>query len=173
MIVKDKTSMFSPGDRVVHSGHGIGQIVAIEEKSFGGKETVYYRIETDDIVIWVPVEEEGDLLRQITSPEDFAQAVSVLQRPSEKMSSIFQSRLARIRQAQAKGTPRALARIIRDLWARQERRGQLSSTETQALRKLMDQLLAEWSVSTGMDESQTSKKLFSMLRQHALPAVQS
>ena len=164
--------MFSPGDWIVHSGHGIGQIVIIEEKSFGKKNTTYYRIETDEITLWVPVGEE-DSLRFVSPPEEFSRALEVLQRPSRHMSTSFNSRCARIRQARAKGTPLALARIIRDLWARQQRRGKLSNTEGQALRDMIAQLLAEWSITMEMDESQSSEKLFSLLRQNALPAVGS
>jgi RNA polymerase-interacting CarD/CdnL/TRCF family regulator len=88
------------------------------------------------------------------------------------MSTIFQSRLACIRQAEAKGTPQALARTVRDLWARQKRRGKLSNTEGLALRQMIDRLLAEWSISLEMDENQMSKKFYALLHQHAL-AVES
>jgi len=91
----------------------------------------------------------------------------VLKRPSRLMSTSFQTRLARIRKAKAKGTPQALARIVRDLWSRKARRGKLSNTEKWALRDMINQLLAEWSVSLDMDESQTSKKLYAILRQTA------
>ena len=171
--MNDKSLTYSPGDWIVHSGHGVGKIVAIEEKSIGNRaEKPYYRVETDDIMLWVPVEED-DCLRMVTSPEDFAEALAVLERPSQQMSSTFQTRMARIRQARGKGTPRALARVLRDLWGRQKRRGQLSHTEKQALRDLIDQFLAEWSTSMGMEESQMSKKLFSKLRQNALTAANS
>lgn len=168
---RNKAIIFSPGDWVIHNGHGIGKIEAIEEKSFGNRqEKTYYRIVTDEITLWVPAAEDGTL-RMVPPPEAFAQAVAVLQRPSRRMSPAFKSRLARIRQAKAKGSPQALARIVRDLWARQERRGQLSNTEKQALRGLINEFLAIWSISTSLEESQISKKLFSLLRQNALSAA--
>jgi len=149
--MNDKSLTFASGDWIVHSGHGIGKIVAIEEKSLGNnKEKPYYRIETEDITLWVPVEDDN-LLRRVTPPEDFEKAVAVLERPSKRMSSTYQSRLARIRKAQAKGTPRALAQVLRDLW--------------------ISEFLAEWSVSVGIKKSKVRKKLYSLLRQNALPAA--
>lgn len=169
--MNDKSLTFASGDWIVHSGHGIGKIVAIEEKSLGNnKEKPYYRIETEDITLWVPVEDDN-LLRRVTPPEDFEKAVAVLERPSKRMSSTYQSRLARIRKAQAKGTPRALAQVLRDLWGRQKRKGKLSHTEKQALRNLISEFLAEWSVSVGIKKSKVRKKLYSLLRQNALPAA--
>lgn len=171
MVTEDR-NVFAPGDWIVHESHGIGQIVAIESNSIGDKETTYYRIDMDNSTIWVPLGGE-ELLRDLASPEEFAQAVAILQRPSRRMSSAYRSRLARIRKAKDKGTPKALARMVRDLWARQKRQGKLSKTENQALRDMLDQLLAEWSISTGMDESKTSEKVFSLLHQNAMPAATS
>lgn len=167
------TLKFSAGDWIIHNTHGIGKVIAIEEKSFAKQpEKIYYRIETDEITIWVPADQD-EVLRMLPPPEEYDRAVAILKQPSRRMSPAFKSRLARIRQARAAGTPQALARIVRDLWARQKRRGQLSNTEKVALRDLINQLLAEWSLSTGLAKSQLSKKFYSLLRQNALPAVKS
>lgn len=170
MQKSDKHFRYAPNEWIVHINYGIGQVAAIENKFIGNNETTYYRIETNNSIIWVPVEGNDDLLRPVTPPEEFRQAMAVLRRPSRQMSSAYQSRLARIRKAKDKGTPQALARIIRDLWARQKRKGKLSNTEGQALRNLIDRLMAEWSVSMDMDEDQTSERLYTLLQQHALPA---
>lgn len=167
--IDQREILFTPGDWIVHSNLGIGQVTAVETKSISDEENTYYRIETEQMLLWVPVS-EADAVRMVAPPETFAEAEAVLQRPSRRMSKAFQSRLARIRKAQAAGTPLALARTVRDLWARQKRRGKLSSTERQALRKMTEQLLSEWSVSMNMDENQTSKKLYALLRQQVTPA---
>ena len=169
-MAKNTTSTangYSPGDWIVHDAYGIGQIIAIEHKSIGNKEATYYRIDTDDSTLWVPLGGES-LLRLLAPPEEFAEATAVLKRPSRQMSANYRSRLARIRRAQASGTPQALARIVRDLWARQQRQGKLSKTENQALREMSSQLLAEWSVSMKMDENRAREKFYTLLRQHAL-----
>lgn len=168
-----KPLRFSTGDWTIHNAHGVGKIAAIEKNSFAQQqEKTYYRIETDKITIWVPVDED-ETLRKVPSPEDFGRAEAILQRPSQRMSPTFKSRLARIRQAQATGTPQALARIVRDLWARQKLHGRLSKTEGDALRALINRFLTEWSISTGLAKSKISKKFYSLLRQNALPAANS
>ena len=161
-------NLYSPGDWIVHEAHGVGQIIAIENKSIGDKEAGYYRIDTEDCTLWVPLDGE-DLLRVLATPEEFAEATAILKRPSQQMSTNYRSRLARIRRAQDKGTPSALARIVRDLWARQQRRGKLSKTENQALRDIFAQLLTEWTVSMGTDESKTREKIYALLQKNALP----
>lgn len=159
---------FASGAWVVHTDLGIGEITAIETKSIGNKKSDYYRLNITDSnsTVWVPIGAEG-MLREVTPTREFAKVVAVLKRPSRLMSSSFQTRLARIRKAKAKGTPQALARIIRDLWSRKARRGKLSTTEKWELRDMIEQLLAEWSVSVRKDESKVSEKLYTLLRQTA------
>ena len=170
MIEINVDFMYSRDDWIVHNNYGIGQIVAIEEKAIGNKsETTYYRIELENSVIWVPV--TSDIIRTVAPPEAFAEAIKVLERPSRKMSPNFQKRLARLRRVEAKASPQMIAKVVRDLWARQKRRGNLSQTEDRFFRKIVDRFLTEWSVSTGMKKSKTSEKLYFMLQQHALPAA--
>ncbi|MEZ4589731.1 MAG: CarD family transcriptional regulator [Chloroflexota bacterium] len=163
---------FSPDDWIVHRHYGIGQIKAVETKAIGEEETTYYKIAAhNDSTIWVPIGNEEALLRRAASKDEFAEVVLVLQRPSRKMNAQFQTRLARIRKVSREGNPVMLARTVRDLWARRSRRGQLSNTEETAWRRLVDRLIAEWSVSMGLDETQANQKLYSLLERHALPSV--
>ncbi|MCA9919578.1 MAG: hypothetical protein KC445_16580 [Anaerolineales bacterium] len=163
---------FSPDDWIVHRHYGIGQIKAVETKAIGEEETTYYRIEAhNSSTIWVPISSEDDLLRPAASENEFAEVVQVLQRPSRKMNAQFQTRIARIRKVSREGNPVMLARTVRDLWARRNRRGQLSNTEETAWRRLVDRLIAEWTVSMDLEEDQANQKLYNLLEAHALPSV--
>ena len=163
---------FSPNDWIVHCHYGIGQIKAVETKAIGEEETTYYKVEAhNNSTIWVPVTSEEELLRPAASEDEFAEAVAVLKRPSRKMDGQFQTRIARIREVSREGNPVMLARTVRDLWARRSRRGQLSNTEESAWRRLTDRLIAEWTVSMGLDETQANQKMFSLLEKHALPSI--
>jgi len=97
--------------------------------------------------------------------------VQVLKRPSRKMNGHFQTRIARIRKVSREGNPVMLARTVRDLWARRSRRGQLSNTEESAWRRLVDRLIAEWTVSMDLNEDQANKRLYNLLEEHALPSI--
>ena len=166
------TCTFSPDDWIVHRHYGIGQVKAVETKAIGEEETTYYKIDAhNDSTIWVPIDSEEDLLRPAASEEQFAEVVQVLKRPSRKMNAQFQTRIARIRKVSREGNPVMLARTVRDLWARRNRRGQLSNTEETAWRRLVDRLIAEWTVSMDLEEDQANQKLYTLLETHALPSV--
>lgn len=166
------TCTFSPEDWIVHRHYGIGQVKAVETKAIGEEETTYYKVEAhNDSTIWVPVSSEEDLLRPAASEEQFAEVVQVLKRPSRKMNGQFQTRIARIRKVSREGNPVMLARTVRDLWGRRSRRGQLSNTEESAWRRLVDRLIAEWTVSMDLDETQANQKLYNLLEEHALPSI--
>lgn len=166
------TPTFSPDDWIVHRHYGIGRVKAVETKAIGEEETTYYKIEAhNDSTIWVPVTSEEELLRPAASEDEFAEAVAVLKRPSRKMNNHFQTRIARIREVSREGNPVMLARTVRDLWARRSRRGQLSNTEESAWRRLVDRLIAEWTVSMDLDETQVNQQLYKLLEEHALPSI--
>ncbi|MCB8924608.1 MAG: hypothetical protein H6652_03165 [Ardenticatenaceae bacterium] len=166
------TCTFSPDDWIVHRHYGIGQVKAVETKAIGEEETTYYKIDAhNDSTIWVPVTSEEDLLRPAASEDEFAEVVQVLKRPSRKMNGHFQTRIARIRKVSREGNPVMLARTVRDLWARRSRRGQLSNTEESAWRRLVDRLIAEWTVSMDLNEDQANKRLYNLLEEHALPSI--
>lgn len=165
---------FAPGDWIVHRHYGIGQVKAIETKAIGEEETTYYKIDAhNDSTIWAPVTSEEELLRPIASEEEFAEVLQVLQRPPKKMNSHFQTRIARIRQVSREGNPVKLARAVRDLWARRSRRGQLSNTEETHWRSLTDRLIAEWTVTMGMDEDQVNQEMFNLLEENTLAPASS
>lgn len=110
------TCPYSPDDWIVHRHYGIGQIKAVETKAIGEEETTYYKIAAhNDSTIWVPISSGADLLRPAASEDEFAEVVQVLQRPSRRMNSQFQTRIARIRKVSREGNPVMLARTVRDL----------------------------------------------------------
>jgi RNA polymerase-interacting CarD/CdnL/TRCF family regulator len=166
---KHKPHTFSPGDWIVHRNHGVGQIKAVEAKAIGDEETTYYKIEAhNNSTIWVPVTSEEELLRPAASPDEFAEVVQVLKRPCRKMNTHFQARIARIHKVTREGNPIKLARTVRDLWGRRNRRGQLSNTEESHWRQLTDRLITEWTVSMGLDEAQANQKMYALLEENAL-----
>ena len=165
---------FSPNDWIVHRHYGIGQITAVETKAIGETETTYYKVEAHNgSTIWVPVTSEAELLRPAASEDEFAEVVQVLKRPCRKMNTHFQARVARIRKVNRESNPVKLARTVRDLWGRRSRRGQLSNTEETLWRRLTNRLIAEWTVSMGLDEGQANQKMQALLEKYALtPANQ-
>ncbi|MCA9971764.1 MAG: hypothetical protein KC425_16175 [Anaerolineales bacterium] len=159
---------FDIGDWIVHKQHGVGQLTETMRHAISGEETLYFIMETANSSIWVPAEQlDGEHIRPLSTPEDIQEVVTVLQRPPRRMVNNFNTRKSRIRQVQQKGTPLALARLVRDLRARRRRKGRLSQTEEQALRTLTQQLVVEWARCMGVQAQAVRQKIDALLTRRA------
>ncbi len=63
--------MFNPGDHVVCPGHGVGQVVTVENKQHGGEEHSYYCIKliSNGMKVMVPVHSKEGLRKLVTQTE--------------------------------------------------------------------------------------------------------
>lgn len=148
----EESSPYSKGDWIVHSHYGIGQIKGIEVKGISGEETQYYRVKTTDSAFWMPIDKmDSELLRPLSSPEEIERAIDALGKPAKAMSSSFKARQNRINRDRNRNTPRAIARLIRDLQGRQRAKGPLNGTELSALRALKQRLVEEWAIVSGAE----------------------
>ena len=74
------------GDQVMHTSHGSGQIVAIEEKQSSGDETrLFYAVLIERSTVWVPVDTDN-ALRPLVSNNAIVHCRDLLKsRPSHSM----------------------------------------------------------------------------------------
>ncbi|MFO7536740.1 MAG: CarD family transcriptional regulator [Chloroflexota bacterium] len=160
------------GNWIVHKRYGIGQIQGVEEKNISGESADYYRVETHNSIVWLPVDDlNKDAFRALASPEEVEEAVDILQRPPRQMASNFNTRKKRIRDVMGKNSLLSIARLVRDLWYRQTGRT-LSNTEHRALRRFMQRLAAEWSVCRDMEAEEAREHVYDILRSsHAQEAM--
>jgi CarD family transcriptional regulator len=148
----EESSPYSKGDWIVHSHYGIGQIKGIEVKGISGEETQYYRVKTTDSAFWMPIDKmDSELLRPLSSPEEIERAIDTLGMPAKEMSSNFKARQNRINRDRNRNTPRAIARLVRDLQGRQRAKGPLNGTELSALRALKQRFVEEWAIVSGAE----------------------
>lgn len=158
---------YAPEEWIVHCHYGVGQVLGTETKCISGEENDYYRIKTRNSTIWVAVGQlDENQFRPIATPQEFGEVLAILERPPRKMKANFNARKRRINQVKFKNSPLALARIVRDLWGRQSRRGSLSNTEHSALRRFTKRLLAEWSVCMQVDVKEAQKRLYALLQKN-------
>lgn len=158
---------YAPKEWIVHCHYGVGQVLAIETKCISGEENDYYRIKTRNSTIWVGVDQlDEDKFRPIATRQEFDEVLAILERPPRPMKANFNARKRRINQVKFKNSPLALARIVRDLWGRQSRRGSLSNTEQSALRRFTKRLLAEWSVCLRVDVPEAQTRLYALLQKN-------
>lgn len=153
------------GDWIVHRHHGIGQIVGTRTSPISGELTTYYEVQTLDSTVWIPVDLlTEDILRPILTLQELEEVLTVLQRPPRVMEPRFSERKTRIYRVQKHGMPIAMARLVRDLRARQEKQGRLSNTEQDALRSVTRKLLQEWSVCKGISVEKAQERLNGLLQ---------
>lgn len=161
-----KNHVHSKGAWIVHTNYGIGQIKGIDVKDISGEETHYYRIKAKDSTFWIPVDQlDGELLRPVSTQQEIQQAVAVLQKPPQEMSSNYKVRQQRIQKARIRNTPKAMARVIRDLRARRRKKGPLNTTERSAYQTFKQRLIEEWAVVTGNGVEKVTLKIDQLLNQ--------
>ena len=158
--------IYAEEDWLAHSYYGIGQIKGIEVKNISGASVDYFRIQTTGSTFWVPVDRmDSEKMRPVSTLEEFRLAIAILQRPPKEMSPDHQVRKTRIQRVQLQNMPQDIARLIRDLRARQRDKGKYSLNENDAVRTLRQRLADEWSVITGRNvENVTS--IFDSLLDH-------
>ena len=86
------------------------------------------------------------------------------------MSSDHKMRKNDIRRVQQNNTLEDIARLIRDLRARQRERGELALEELNAMRALKQRLVEEWAIITGEKTDKIASKLEDLLNDQQPPA---
>jgi len=138
---------FKIGDWVVHCTHGLGQILAIEERTINEITGPYYKIQVADLTIWIPMDE--NLESRLRLPNDaagFMESISVLSEPAESLPSDYRLRNLQLHDMLKDGGVEAYCKVIRDLSAYSQ--GRASSDHDNTLMKYVQGILiGEWSHS--------------------------
>ncbi len=141
---------FSKGDWIVHHRYGIGRIRRTEQKVLSKNKAKYLRVETEESVFWVPVEEElNGRIRPLSSPSQLREAINSFKKPAVKMASNYKQRRQRINEAIVTNTLLMRCEVLRDLFAFQETKP-LSMGEKQVLELFQNLLLQEWSLCANL-----------------------
>lgn len=150
---------YDRGDWIVHCHLGVGQIEDVERKRISDQENTYYRVETIDSTIWIPVDQMDDEhIRPITDKAYFQEAVEVLNNPPKEMASNLSTRKSRIKQVIVNNVPIETARLIRDLREKRRSKNGLNQSERRALRDLTKRFVQEWAVCKGLTFEQARQR---------------
>ncbi len=164
--MSNSTNTFTTGDWIVHRHHGIGQIKNTRTSCISGEPTTYYELETADSTIWIPKEQLGDdMLRPIISRSAMDEVIAVFLRAPQKMATNFNIRKNKLYKVLRDGAPMEMARLVRDLRARQQRRGSLSNTEQQVLRSVTRRLVNEWAVCMNVSAENVQERIGQLMNQ--------
>lgn len=164
------TESFSKGQWIVHHYYGVGQIKGVEKKSLDGETVSYYKVKTRNSQYWIPVEsEDSSRLRPLSSPAEIKKIINILQRRPKEMDPDHLQRKRLIREVLGSGSLADMARLVRDLTARQHAK-KLNPTEEDALDRFKEGLLREWAVcmKTDIDEA---REMFQKCLQKSLAKV--
>lgn len=148
---------FRVGDTVVHPQHGTATIEDTEERRFDGETLQYLVLRTadDNLTLKVPAEiceEVG--IRDVINEDAVDEVLRLLRQDSPKSKKSWQRRRARNEKRLRSGDPEQLAAVIRELSAREERRGKLSPSELQQLGSARELLRDEVAAATGEEPAE-------------------
>jgi RNA polymerase-interacting CarD/CdnL/TRCF family regulator len=138
---------FKIGDWVVHCTHGLGQILAIEERVINEIKGPYYMVKVANLTIWVPADKNvKSRLRLPNDAAGFMESISVLSEPAENLPSDYRQRNLQLQDMLKDGGVEAYCKVIRDLSAYS--RGRVSSDHDNTLLKYAQGIvIGEWSYS--------------------------
>lgn len=163
MTVTEK--IYTAGDWIVHLIYGVGQVRKLEEKPIGGVNRLCYRVQIEDGVFWLPIDNaDNKRVRPIASPKRIQRALEALQRAPHKMAQNFQARKKHIREVSLDGDLSTDLKLVRDLNARQFKKG-LNATEQEAFNLIVKRFLQEWTVSMGIEMQEARLKLNRFLQE--------
>ncbi|MCB0006127.1 MAG: hypothetical protein KDE09_02900 [Anaerolineales bacterium] len=141
---------YSQGDWIVHAEYGLGQIKKVVEKEISGEAKRYFRIAAANSTFWVPVEQmDGELIRPLSTEDEMADALALFDKSAKEMSTNYKVRQKRIREARRRNTPRAIARLLRDLRAHWRNKRATNVSERRVYQTLKERLAREWAIVAG------------------------
>jgi RNA polymerase-interacting CarD/CdnL/TRCF family regulator len=157
---------FKTGDWVVHCTQGLGQVTAIEKRSFGEQNILYYQVQIGDLTIWVPTDDNlGKRLRKPASQSDFSHLLTMLKNPPETLPIDRRQRNQYLIELLKDGSAETLCKVIRDLTAiRKERTW--SEYDKEIMRRVQKSLIGEWSFIFSINPHDAEDELQKLLAQN-------
>ena len=151
---------FTVGDWIVHNRYGIGEIKALEERPIHGESMDCFRVKTKDATYWLPIENaNNDRTRRVVNKARFKRALDALKDQPKKMAKNYRTRNARIREIiYESGSLEKMAGLLRDLLALRKSK-KLNTTEKNAVDKIRERMVREWSVSRDIPVEEARTKL--------------
>jgi RNA polymerase-interacting CarD/CdnL/TRCF family regulator len=154
---------FHIGEKVIHSTYGLGEIVRIEEKIIHGQPTNCYVVRTNDLTIWIPINDlHQNSLRTPTLPDEFERLFSILTSPGEALPDDRILRKDQLIENMKNGQLTSICHVVRDLthWKRVKK---LNDQEKSILERAVNSLLTEWIYSLGVSPNQAQQAMTKML----------
>ncbi|MBN2387609.1 MAG: hypothetical protein JXB85_11365 [Anaerolineales bacterium] len=161
--MSEQQGTFAKGDWIVHARYGIGQIEGQEKKVLDGKKQDFLKVKAFNCMYWLPLARlDAERIRPVTSEYRLQRALKLMAQPPADLPKDHHQRDKAVAEVFKDTSLYAMARMIRDLHARQSE-ARLNFIEDDALKKLKDQFLDEWSVVKNIARKTLEEKLSKIL----------
>ena len=157
------TLELAEGDWIVHSRHGLGQIIGMDKKELFGDRKVFYIVKTELITYWLSLSEvDSGRVRPVESAEVFKHALEILGSEPQMLDNNFRRRLMHIQSLVEDATLLSKAALIRDLHARDVQKD-MHVNEKKILENLQRQFVNEWVQSCNIPMEKARAQLLEAL----------
>lgn len=138
---------FKTGDWIVHTSYGVGKVIEIVDKDVDGNQESFFRVSTDEIEYWLPVEKaDAEHITPIRSERDFNRAIRIISKPPQPMSEPRNQYKRQIYERWLDGSLAARAALIRDLNGRNAIK-RLNYDEKETCNKAENSFIDEWIIT--------------------------
>jgi len=144
---------FKSGDLVVYPCHGLGEIVGVETKEFGGVELQLYVIsfEKEKMILRVPIQKvDSSGMRRVSSRDEMVKAVTTLKGRARVKRTMWSRRAQEYEAKLNSGNPISIAEVVRDLHRAADQPEQ-SYSERQLYEAGLDRLAREYAAVEKID----------------------
>jgi len=160
--------MFEKGDRVVHPGYGAGIVDEIKALKFlGNQRKRYYAIQLltePETTVMVPVRDEDKVgLRAPIPPARLDRVWRVLRSDPHRLPKDHKKRQAMLTEKLHDATAVEVAKVLRDLAWRRERKGRFTIGGRRLYERGIDLLAGEVASSQGIDFTDAKFKIANVL----------
>jgi RNA polymerase-interacting CarD/CdnL/TRCF family regulator len=152
-------SLYTKGDWIVHARYGVGQVKGMEKKLVEGEKKLYYKVKTFNGAYWLSVmRADAEYIRPVTSEYKIRRALTRIRKPPKPLPENHIQRNRAISEALKNNSLYPKAHMIRDLHGKQVE-SRLNFKEEDALLKLKEQFVNEWSVISNKERAELEDKL--------------
>lgn len=155
--------MLNIGDYAVCPGHGVGQIMDIEERDLGGETKSFFiiKIVANGMTVFVPTDSENGV-RELVGDSEVENVYELLKDHDVEVDNSTWNRRYRDYMTKVKtGSLLEIAHVLRDLFLLKEKKS-LSFGEKKMLEQCRDLLAQEISITGGIETVQVKNQINSI-----------
>jgi CarD family transcriptional regulator len=159
---------FAVGDTVIHPHHGTATVDDLEKRRLDDEDVEYIVLASsfNDLTLKIPVDQVDDIgIRACMSKKRLKQVLDIMAEDASAQKGHWSQRLKRHQARMRSGEPTELATVVRDLTAKQARKG-LSPAERRLLRDARRMLHAEMAAVVRGGDNEAERLLVKALADH-------